>query len=277
LEDILRKASQAAFYLKENGYTGNIAIILGSGLSDNIENIVKNKKEIKYEDIPNFPISTVLGHAGTLMFGQAYEKNVLAMKGRFHYYEGHDISSITFAIRVLSLLGVKYLMVTNAAGGINLSFCPGDLVIIKDHIGLFAPPVLRGKNIDELGPRFLDMSVAYDRELIKIAKDAAIDRDITVKEGVYTYMQGPTYETPAEVKALSILGGDVVGMSTVPEVVVARHCGIRVLGISCVTNMAAGIARQYVDHSEVLATSKRVAKEFAYLIDGILKKIDESN
>jgi purine-nucleoside phosphorylase len=192
------------------------------------------------------------------------------MKGRFHYYEGYDISQVVFHIRVFKLLGINNLLVTNAAGGINSSFKPGDLMIINDHISLFAPSPLRGKNLGEFGTRFPDMCMAYDRELLDMAKTTAAGEDIEVREGVYAFTQGPMYETPAEIRALGILGADAVGMSTVPEVVTARHSGMRVLGISCITNMAAGVLKQPLCHSEVMETAKEVEQRFALFVSKIV-------
>lgn len=250
----------------------NIGLILGSGLgglADKIENPIK----INYSDIPNFPISTVEGHAGQLVIGKLGDQNVIAMQGRFHYYEGYDLQDVTFPVRVMTHLGIKNLIVTNAAGGSNNEFHPGDLMIIKDHINFTGQNPLRGKNLDEKGPRFLDMSYAYDRELIKLAKESGESLNIDLKEGVYMWLTGPTYETPSEVRLANILGADAVGMSTVPEVIVANHEGVKVLGISCITNMAAGILDQPLNHEEVVATSLLVRDKFESLILKILSKI----
>ena len=250
----------------------SVALILGSGLgslADEIQNPVK----IKYEEIPNFPKSTVEGHAGQLVIGELGGKIVLAMQGRFHYYEGYDIKEVTFPVRVMAGLGIKSLLVTNAAGGVNTDFQPGDLMIIADHINLTGVNPLIGSNYDELGPRFLDLSMAYDRDYIEIAGKAGKKLGLDLKSGVYMWLSGPTYETPQEVKMARVLGADAVGMSTVPEVIVANHGGIKVLGISCITNMASGILDQPLDHKEVVETSMRVKDDFQRLIFEILMNI----
>lgn len=192
------------------------------------------------------------------------------MNGRFHYYEGYDMKTVTFAVRVLSSLGVKKLIVTNAAGGVNTHFKPGDLMIIKDHINFSGTNPLIGKNLDEYGPRFPDMSQPYDKDLIGLAYKAALEKEIEVVEGVYLMMTGPSYETPAEIRMIRILGADAVGMSTVPEVIAANHCGIKVLGISCITNMASGILDKPLNHEEVIETSNMVRDKFKNLIKGII-------
>lgn len=253
-------------------YIPKIGLILGSGLGS-LADRIKNPVKIKYEDIPNFPKSTVKGHAGQLVIGELGGKVVVAMQGRFHFYEGYPLSDVTFPVRVMIGLGVDSLIVTNAAGGVNTDFEPGDLMIITDHINHTGQNPLMGENLDELGPRFVDMSNAYDREYIKIAKESAIKQDIEIKTGVYTWFTGPTYETAAEVKMARILGGDAVGMSTVPETIVANHQGIRVLGISCITNMATGILDQALDHEEVVETSMRVRDDFEKLIFDIIESI----
>ena len=213
------------------------------------------------------------GHEGRLVIGKLEGKIVVAMQGRFHYYEGYPMSVVTFPIRVMKKLGVEKLIVTNAAGSVNTSFKPGDLMIIKDHINFSGTSPLIGKNLDDFGPRFLDMSAAYNPNLIKIAKDTAKDLGIDIKEGVYTMFSGPTYETPAEVRMARVLGADAVGMSTVPEVIVARHSDIEVLGISCLTNMAAGILDQPLDHEEVIETSNKAKESFMALTKGIIKNL----
>jgi len=266
----MEKCKSAADYIRSRiDATPRIAIILGSGLgplADSLEQPV----EIDYRDIPGFPETTVTGHAGKLICGMLGGKSVLAMKGRFHYYEGYDISQVVFHVRVLRLMGIDSLIVTNAAGGINTSFRPGDLMLITDHISFFAPSPLRGRNLDEFGPRFPDMCDAYDKDLIKFAEHIAEGIGIGLKKGVYAFAQGPMYETPAEIRALRVLGADAVGMSTVPEVITARHCGMKVLGISCITNMAAGILEQKLDHAEVMETAKRVEKDFIRLVSEII-------
>lgn len=269
----LNKINESKDYiLSEINKLPKVGLILGSGLGtlgDKIENPIK----LKYEEIPNFPRSTVEGHAGQLVIGDLGGKTVVAMQGRFHYYEGYPMKDVTFPIRVLIRLGIESLIVTNAAGGVNLDFTPGDLMIIKDHINFTGQNPLIGKNYDQLGPRFLDMSKAYDSGLIDTAKKTGEKLGIGLKEGVYMWFTGPTYETPAEVKLARILGADAVGMSTVPEVIVANHEGIKVLGISCITNMAAGILDQPLNHEEVVETSMKVKDKFEKLIVEILNSI----
>lgn len=255
--------------IKESPETG---MILGSGLgslADEIQNPIK----IKYEEIPNFPKSTVEGHAGQLVIGKLSNKTVIAMQGRFHFYEGYNLKEVTFPVRVMSGLGIESLLVTNAAGGVNTDFNPGDLMIISDHINFTGNNPLMGQNLDELGPRFLDMTWAYNREYIDIAKKVGEKQGLNLKSGTYMWLTGPTYETPQEVNMARILGADAVGMSTVPEVIVANHQGIKVLGISCITNMASGILDQPLNHNEVVETSMRVKKNFESLILEILLNI----
>lgn len=250
----------------------SIGIVLGSGLGTLADEIV-DPVIINYNEIPNFPVSTVEGHKGRLVIGELEGKNVLAMQGRFHYYEGYPIENVTFPIRVMKEVGIENLIVTNAAGGSNKSFEPGDLMIIKDHINFAGINPLMGKNYDELGPRFLDLSMAYDKKLMDIANRIGKKLNIDLKEGVYMWFSGPTYETPAEIKMATILGADAVGMSTVPEVIVANHGGMKVLGISCITNMAAGILDKSLSHDEVIETSKKVKDKFELLIKEIIKEI----
>ena len=211
------------------------AIILGTGLGS-LVNEITDKYEIEYKDIPNFPLSTVEGHSGKLIFGKLGNKEIMAMQGRFHFYEGYSMKEVTFPVRVMRELGIKTLFVSNAAGGMNPDFLIGDLMIINDHINFFPEHPLRGKNIP-YGDRFPDMSTAYDKQLIAMAKEIAAEKGIRVVEGVYLGTQGPTFETPAEYRMFHRMGGDAVGMSTVPEVIVARHCGIRVFGISVITDL----------------------------------------
>ncbi|MFT9847432.1 purine-nucleoside phosphorylase [Aneurinibacillus sp. REN35] len=249
-----------------------IGLILGSGLgvlADEIENSIV----IPYAEIPHFPVSTVEGHKGQLVIGTLEGKNVVAMQGRFHYYEGHGLDAVTFPVRVMKAIGVEKIIVTNAAGGVNEKYSPGDLMLIADHINLTGTNPLIGSNDKELGPRFPDMSTAYCPNLRASAHEAARENGITVQEGVYVGMLGPSYETPAEIRMLRTLGGDAVGMSTVPEVIVASHAGIRVLGISCISNMAAGILPQPLSHEEVMETAEKVKHTFLTLVKTIIKKI----
>lgn len=246
------------------------AIILGSGLGV-LKEEIEEKIVLKYKDIPNFPISTVQGHAGELIIGKLSGKEIIAMNGRFHYYEGYDIKQTVFPIRVFALLGIKNIILTNAAGGINLDYKPGDFMVINDHLSFFAESVLRGKNEDEFGVRFPDMSDVYDKEEIKRMKEIIKKHTGTAIEGVYAYMKGPCFETPAEIKALRTLGADAVGMSTVPEAIVAKHSGIKVVAVSCITNMAAGVTNNKLSHEEVKETADRVKNQFKEIIKDYLK------
>lgn len=271
MSDIYQKAAESAEFIRKRlKYQPEIGIILGSGLGP-LVNEIEDKIEIDYSEIPNLPVPTVEGHAGKMVGGRIGSRPVLAMKGRFHYYEGYDISQVVFHIRVFKLLGINNILVTNAAGGVNKEFAPGDLMLITDHISFFAPSPLRGKNVDEFGPRFPDMSEAYSRKLIKIAVKSAEELGIKLREGVYAFAQGPMYETPAEIRLLTILGADAVGMSTVPEVIAARHAGMNVLGISCITNMAAGILNQPLSHLEVMETAKNVERKFVSLVNKLME------
>lgn len=241
MEDIFSKAIESSLYINERiDCIPDIAIILGSGLGS-LADEVTDKVEISYDEIPNFPSSTVEGHSGKLIVGKIYGKDVVVMQGRFHYYEGYNMDEVTFPIRVFTLLGVTKLIVTNAAGGINRKFKAGDLMLITDHINISGLSPLRGKNYSEFGERFPSMTDAYSPRLIELAKKVAnakeLERKINLQEGVYAFMPGPQYETKAEIKMLSTLGADAVGMSTVPEVISASHSGIEVLGISCITNL----------------------------------------
>jgi purine-nucleoside phosphorylase len=249
-----------------------IGLVLGSGLgvlADEIENPVV----IPYHEIPGFTVSTVVGHKGQLVIGKLQGKQVVAMQGRFHYYEGHELDAVVFPIRVMKQLGVETIIVTNAAGGINESYKPGNLMLIADHINMTFRNPLIGPNDDTLGPRFPDMSEAYSKSLRAVAKEVAAELGITLQEGVYVGLLGPSYETPAEIRMLRILGGDAVGMSTVPEVIAARHMGMNVLGISCISNMAAGILEQPLSHDEVMETTERVKAQFLSLVNGIVAKL----
>ncbi len=233
---MLQKIQETAEFLKSKMRTSpETAIILGTGLGS-LVNEITEKYEIEYKDIPNFPLSTVEGHSGKLIFGKLGGKEIMAMQGRFHFYEGYSMKEVTFPVRVMRELGIKTLFVSNAAGGMNPEFIIGDLMIITDHINMFPEHPLRGKNIP-YGDRFPDMSTAYDKGLIAKAKEIAAEKGIRIVEGVYLGTQGPTFETPAEYRMFHRMGGDAVGMSTVPEVIVARHCGIRVFGISVITDL----------------------------------------
>lgn len=270
MENMLQKIQEAKSFLAEKlGFEPEVGLILGSGLgvlADEIANPVK----IKYEDIPHFPVSTVEGHAGQFVAGDLEGRKVIAMQGRFHYYEGYTMQEVTFPVRVMVALGMKNMLVTNAAGGANESYIPGDLMIITDHINFTGTNPLIGKNFEELGPRFPDCSEIYDKAINKEIDEIAKDLGIRLQKGVYQMNPGPTYETPAEVRMARILGADAVGMSTVPEAVVARHAGIKVTGISCITNMAAGILDQPLHHGEVVETANMVKKTFIQLVRSIV-------
>ncbi len=265
---------EAVSFIKERigSLKPEIAIVLGSGLGV-LKDEIQNKIILKYEDIPGFPISTVEGHAGELIIGELSGKTIIAMNGRFHYYEGYDIKQTVFPIRVFSLLGIKNIILTNAAGGINLDYKPGDFMVINDHLSFFAESVLRGKNEDEFGVRFPDMSDVYDKEEIKKIKQIIEKHAEVAREGVYAYMKGPCYETPAEIRALRTLGADAVGMSTVPEAIVAKHSGMKIVAVSCVTNMAAGVTNQKLSHEEVKETADRVKVKFKEIIKEYLLKM----
>ncbi|MBT2682106.1 purine-nucleoside phosphorylase [Bacillus sp. ISL-37] len=249
-----------------------IGLILGSGLgvlAEDIENPVK----IPYNEIPGFPVSTVEGHAGQLVCGQLSGVEVIAMQGRFHFYEGYSMDKVTFPVRVMKELGIEKLIVTNAAGGVNESFEAGDLMIITDHINNMGTNPLIGPNDSHFGVRFPDMSEAYSKNLRAVAKEVADKNKLTIKEGVYVGNPGPVYETPAEVRMIRTMGGDAVGMSTVPEVIVAKHSGLEVLGISCISNMAAGILDQPLSHDEVIETTEKVKSSFLLLVNEIVKTV----
>lgn len=242
----------------------DFGLILGSGLGE-LADEIENKIVIPYNEIPHFPMSTVVGHAGQLVYGDLSGKKVLAMQGRFHYYEGHSMQTVTYPVRVMAALGAHSLIVTNACGGVNEGFTPGDLMLITDQINYMGDNPLIGKNEDQIGPRFPDMSQAFNLEYRKIAKEVGAKAGLHLKEGVYMGFSGPTYETPAEVRFARIAGADAVGMSTVPEVIVAVHSGLKVLGVSCITNLAAGMQAN-LNHEEVVETTNRVKEEFKSLI-----------
>jgi purine-nucleoside phosphorylase len=246
-----------------------VGLILGSGLGaygDKLDNVQK----IAYADVPYFPQSHVVGHQGCLAIGERAGVRCIAMQGRVHMYEGHSAETVAFPARVLVALGAKVLIITNAAGGLNPTWSPGTLMLIRDHLDMLRDHALRGPNDDRLGPRFPDMTKAYAPELRTLVKEAAASAKIALQEGVYVAMPGPTYETPAEVQMLQRMGADATGMSTVPEVCVARHMGARVIGISCITNQAAGITGKELSHQEVTETAARVRTTFESLLDAIL-------
>ena len=248
------------------------AIILGSGLGE-LVNHIEDKQEIVYEDIPNFPVSTVEGHSGKLIFGRLGGKDVLAMQGRFHYYEGYDMKKVTFPVRVMKAIGIKNLFVSNAAGGMNPDFVVGDIMLINDHINLFPEHPLRGKNHKELGVRFLDMHDTYSKRFLKMAEEIAAANNIKVQKGVYIGSQGPTFETPAEYKYFHIIGGDAVGMSTVPEVIVAKHGDMEVFAVSIITDMWYDGKPVEVSHEEVLEAANSAQPKMTLIMKELLKQI----
>lgn len=248
-----------------------IGIILGSGLGP-FADTLQDAIHIRYDDIPHFAKSAAVGHANELVIGHTADKIVVAMKGRFHYYEGFSLDQVTFPVRIMKMLGIEKLIITNACGAVNTHFQPGDLMLITDHINLTANNPLMGPNNSELGVRFLDVSEVYNKKLRNIAIEVAKSLNITLHQGVYAWWTGPTYETPAEVRMIRILGADAVGMSTVPEAIIARHSGIETIGISCLTNMACGILDQPLGHEEVIETAERVKLTFLKLVTEIITK-----
>lgn len=266
------KIDEAVAFIQEAGVAKvEVGLILGSGLGE-LGDEVEQATAIPYDNIPNFPVSTVEGHKGQLVYGTLGGKKVLAMQGRFHYYEGYSLETVTFPVRVMKALGVETVIVTNAAGGLNETFEPGELMLITDHINFTGVNPLIGPNDASMGPRFTDMSEGYDRKYQQIVRDVAKKMDLNLKEGVYMGFTGPTYETPAEIRFARVIGADAVGMSTVPEVIVARHGGMKVIGISCITNLAAGM-QATLNHEEVVETTQRVKESFKGLVKNILVEI----
>ncbi len=259
------KLQATTTFMKEKGVKEiDFGLILGSGLGE-LADEIEEAIVIPYDEIPHFPVSTVVGHAGQLVYGTLAGKKVLAMQGRFHFYEGHSMQTVTYPVRVMAALKTHSMIVTNACGGVNENFAPGDLMLITDHINYTGDNPLIGENVEEMGPRFPDMSNAYTPAYREAAKKVAAEKGLHLKEGVYMGWSGPTYETPAEVRMSRIIGADAVGMSTVPEVIVAVHSGLKVLGISCITNLAAGMQAS-LNHEEVVETTERVKAEFKALI-----------
>lgn len=273
MESKVKQIGQAAEAIRKRIHSDpKIGLVLGSGLGILAEEIEKDEA-IDYGEIPHFPVSTVEGHAGRLVLGHLESQSVVAMQGRFHFYEGYGLQEVTFPIRVMKALGVETLIVTNAAGGIHTDFEAGDLMLIRDHLNLMFTNPLIGPNHPEWGVRFPDMSEAYDPGYGQLAKRVAEAQGFTLREGVYAGLTGPSYETPAEIRMLRKLGADAVGMSTVPEVIVARHAGMRVIGISCISNLAAGILPQPLSHEEVMETAEQVKPRFIRLVKGLIKDI----
>jgi purine-nucleoside phosphorylase len=272
-DDFTQAESAAQFILSQSPHRPKIALVLGSGLgafADDLTDAVR----IPYFEIPSFPRSTAVGHAGQLVIGKTAGVAVAAMQGRTHLYEGYSAKEVSFPIRVFARMGIKAVILTNAAGGINLKYGQGALVVLRDHINLQGQNPLAGPNDDRFGPRFPDMSQAYSATYRELATSETSKLGMTLHDGVYAALLGPSYETPAEIRYLRTIGADLVGMSTVAEVIAARHMGLNVLAISCVTNMAAGILDQPINHEEVLETGKRVQKQFEALLRAVLPRIE---
>jgi purine-nucleoside phosphorylase len=260
------------FLQKEYKKTPDVGIVLGSGLG-NFASQIKIEKEVPYSDIPHFPVSTVKGHSGKLIFGKIADRNVVAMGGRFHYYEGYTPQEVVYPIRVMKMLGIKTLLLSNAAGSVNPGFKVGDIMIIKDHISFFTPNPLIGKNEDDLGPRFPDMSEPYKRTLVELGKSIAAKNNIDIKEGVYVAVTGPTFETRAEYKLIHVAGGDVVGMSTVQEAITANHMGLPVFAVSIVTDIGIREDDNIITHEEVLQAAKEAEPKLALLFNQMIAGI----
>nr|WP_297707814.1 purine-nucleoside phosphorylase [uncultured Butyrivibrio sp.] len=255
---------------EKTDFVPDVALVLGSGLGNYADNI-KIETEISYSDIPGFPVSTVPGHAGKFIFGYVGDVKVACMKGRVHFYEGYDVTDAVLPARLMKMLGAKILFLTNAAGGLGDGFKAGDLMLITDHISIFAPNPLIGPNVDELGPRFADMSEVYDKDLQEVIRKAAASEGIDLKEGVYCQLTGPSFESPAEIRLLGKLGVSAVGMSTVIEAIAANHMGMRICGVSCISNLAAGISAQPLCHEEVQEAADKVAPLFTKLVTESIK------
>lgn len=265
--------NESTNYIKKKikDFEPEIGIILGSGLGDFADNLEGIR--IKYSEIPGFETSTVTGHKGRLVFAEVEGKKAIIMQGRFHYYEGYHISKVVFPIKVMKKLGVKTLIITNAAGSVNKGYNAGDLMAISDHINLMGVNPLIGENDATLGDRFPDMSEVYNKKMLELVQQLGKDLDIVVRKGVYAAMSGPSYETPAEINMLRIMGADAVGMSTVPEALVANYCGMNVLGISCITNSAAGVHPSRLSHAEVVETAEKVKNSFKMLLTSLIKEV----
>lgn len=271
--DMYQRVEEAAAAVRGRcGALPETAVVLGSGLGE-FADTLRDAIATPYDRLPHWPASSVVGHSGRLVVGNVAGKRVAALAGRAHFYEGHDLATVVFATRVMGRLGVKHIVLTNAAGGIDTGFAQGALMIIDDHINLLGTNPLVGSNDDRFGPRFPDMSEVYSKRLRRIADAAAAARGVPVSHGIYVAVHGPSYETPAEIRYLRTIGADAVGMSTVPEAIAARHMGLEVLGISCITNMAAGVLPQPLVHDEVIETAKRVRGSFIALLEGIIERL----
>lgn len=256
---------------KRTDFVPDVALVLGSGLGNYADNI-KIETEIEYKDIPGFPVSTVPGHAGKFIFGYVGDTKVVCMKGRVHFYEGYDISDVVLPARLMGMLGAKILFLTNASGGLGSGFKAGDLMLITDHVSVFAPNPLIGANLDELGPRFPDMSNVYKKDLQDVIRETAKENGIDLKEGVYCQLTGPSFESPAEIRLLAGLGVSAVGMSTVNEAIAANHMGLRVCGVSCISNLAAGLSDNPLSHEEVQEAADKAAPLFTKLVTESIKR-----
>jgi purine-nucleoside phosphorylase len=271
--DYYDKVKEAAEAVRANVRdVPRVAVVLGSGLGDFADSL-EDAVAMPYEQLPNWPASRVIGHQGRLVVGTVRGRRVAALAGRRHLYEGDDPLAVTFAVRALGLLGVEILVLTNAAGGVNTSFAQGALMVIDDHINLTGRNPLVGANDDRFGPRFPDMTDVYSARLRALAHAAGRDIDLLLPHGVYAALLGPSYETPAEIRYLRTIGADAVGMSTVPEAIAARHMGLEVLGISCITNMAAGVLPRALDHGEVMETARRIRGQFIALLEGVIGQL----
>jgi len=271
---LYERAAEAARFIgaRSGRLTPRIAVVLGSGLGG-VADCVQDAVEVPYGEIPYFVTSTVEGHAGTLILGTCSGVDVALMRGRFHFYEGYSMEDVTLPVRVFAAMGIRSLILTNAAGGVASHLSPGSLMVITDHINMMGESPLRGPNDDRFGPRFPDMTAAYTPAYIEVAHEVARGMKVVLAEGVYMALRGPSYETPAEIRMMRKLGADAVGMSTVPEVIVARHCGIKVLAISCITNVAAGLAPTEINHAEVMEVGTRAGRQLAELIVGTIPRL----
>lgn len=276
MNQMMEKLNRCVAVIREKtSFRPEVALVLGSGLGGFGE-LVEEALRIPYASLPGFPVSTVPGHAGQFILGYVRGVPVIVMQGRVHYYEGYPMEDVVMPIRIMGMLGAKKLILTNAAGGVNTAFTPGDLMLLEDHISAFVPSPLRGENLDALGTRFPDMSCVYDIPLRQAAEEAAGSRGITLQKGVYLQWQGPNYESPAEIRMFRTLGADAVGMSTVCEAIAARHMGLRVCAVSCITNMACGILPQPLSHEEVQETASRVRDKFESLVLEMIQRFADA-
>jgi len=271
--DLYERIMEAVGFIKKScPLVPRVGVVLGSGLGD-FADAVAEPTVIPYADVPHFRSAGVVGHAGRLVLGRIGPVTVAILRGRLHYYEGHDIGDVVFPVRVLAKLGVRSLLLTNAAGGINREFRPGDLMVIRDHINMMGLNPLRGANDERLGPRFPDMSAVYDPAFQDTIAAALVETGRPARRGVYLALNGPSYETPAEIRMFAALGADALGMSTVPEAICARHMGLRVAGISCITNLAAGLSARPLNHQEVIETGERVKNDFIRLLNLVIPRL----